>query len=222
MADKSVQVAVRVRPLVSFELERGYKDVLEIYPTLNQVRIKNTDKAYTYNHVFEPCSTQNEIYEKCVKELIQNLFKGYNLTILAYGQTGSGKTHTMGTTYNGEGEMGIIPRAVQEIFDNIRDNFTHDFVVTVSFMELYQETLYDLLSDKSREQCILDIREDPNKGILIPGLTQIPVDCVKNVFDELSRGSKGRATGCTNMNSQSSRSHAIFTINLVMRSKQDG
>lgn len=91
-------------------------------------------------------------------------FQGYNVTILAYGQTGSGKTHTMGTNYSGQGDMGVIPRAVNDIFTFVKDNFSYDFVIKVSFMELYQEVLYDLLSQKPRDQCVLDIREDPTKG----------------------------------------------------------
>ena len=219
---ESVQVALRIRPLVPIETEKGCKDILEVFSELNQIRIGNTDKAFTYNYVFGTNSTQDQVYDKCVKHMIQNLFNGYNLTVLAYGQTGSGKTHTMGTTYCGDGEMGVIPRAVTEIFDCAKDNFAVDFTMTVSFMELYQETLYDLLSSKSREQCVLDIREDQNRGIMIPGLTQVPVNCVKDVFDELIRGSSGRATSATNMNAHSSRSHAIFTMNLLMQNKADG
>lgn len=70
----------------------------------------------------------------------------------------------MGTTYDGFGEMGVIPRAVTDIFDVIKDNFSYDFTITVSFLELYQEVIYDLLSGKPREQCILDIREDIQRG----------------------------------------------------------
>ncbi|XP_015836868.1 chromosome-associated kinesin KIF4A isoform X2 [Tribolium castaneum] len=222
MSDKSVQVALRIRPLVPSEISKGCKNVFEVYPSLNQVKIKNTDKAFTYNYVFEPSTTQDYVYETCVKGMIENLFNGYNVTVLAYGQTGSGKTHTMGTTYNGEGEMGVIPRAITEIFNTVRENFVYDVSVTVSFVELYQETLYDLLAEKSRDQCILDIREDPSKGVVIPGLTQVQVDSTQSVFQALIRGSSSRATGATNMNAQSSRSHAIFSVNMTMINKKDG
>jgi Kinesin motor domain len=97
---------------------------------------------------------------------------GYNVTILAYGQTGSGKTHTMGTNNNGgeeECNRGVIPRAMTDIFQKIESTPTHDFEVTCSFIELYQENLYDLLSNRPREECVLDIREDSNKEIVIPG-----------------------------------------------------
>lgn len=85
-------------------------------------------------------------------------------------------------------------------------------------MELYQETLYDLLAEKPRDQCIVDIRED-NKGIIIPGLTEVQAVSTSEALKYLMKGSQGRATSSTNMNAQSSRSHAIFTINICMQHK---
>lgn len=143
------------------------------------------------------------------------------MTILAYGQTGSGKTHSMGTCYTGgDEEMGVIPRAIKEIFRIVEEKTDWDFKITVSFMELYQEQLYDLLSNKPRESCIVDIRESV-QGIKIPGLTEIPVDNAAATFQCLTQGSLGRATGATAMNSQSSRSHAIFTVNIQQEKKDD-
>lgn len=94
------------------------------------------------------------------------VFLGLNVTIFAYGQTGSGKTHTMGTSYDGgdSNYMGVIPRAINEIFKQVNDNFSVDFTITVSFTELYREVLYDLLANKPRDQCTLEIREDTSKG----------------------------------------------------------
>lgn len=133
------------------------------------------------------------------------------MTILAYGQTGSGKTHSMGTNYSGQEVMGVIPRAVHEIFNIMQTMEDHTFKVAVSFMELYQEQLYDLLSDKNRNERIVDIRED-TKGIKIVGLTEKEVTNATDTLQCLSAGSHERATGATAMNAQSSRSHAIFTI----------
>ncbi|XP_045460212.1 chromosome-associated kinesin KIF4 isoform X3 [Harmonia axyridis] len=217
--NSSVKVAVRLRPLVKSEIEKGCKNILEVYKDASQIRVKDTEKAFTFNYVLDTDSSQVDLYNSCVKDIIPNLFKGYNLTILAYGQTGSGKTHSMGTTYSGNEDMGVIPRSVKQIFEIVKDNFTFDFTITVSFMELYQEILYDLLSEKPREQCILEIREDPQKGIHIPGLTEIPVENTNDIFNCLIRGSSGRATACTNMNAQSSRSHAIFTLTIAMQDK---
>lgn len=139
------------------------------------------------------------------------MLSGYNVTILAYGQTGSGKTHSMGTNYVGMGEKGIIPRIAHDIFETIKSKEDWSFKVSVSFMELYQEQLYDLLSDKQRSQSIVDIRED-GKGIKIFGVTEKEVTNAYETLECLTQGALGRVTGATAMNAHSSRSHAIFTI----------
>ncbi|XP_018570994.1 chromosome-associated kinesin KIF4 [Anoplophora glabripennis] len=219
----SVKVAVRIRPLVPSEISKGCREILDVVEENEQIIVRSTDKdkPFTFNYVLPSSTPQEELYKRCVQPLIGNLFKGYNVTILAYGQTGSGKTHSMGTAFKGEDDMGVIPRAVAEIFEFIKDNFALDFTVTVSFMELYQEVLYDLLSNKARDQCTLEIREDTVKGIHIPNLTEVPVQSAIEVLDSLTRGSIGRVTGSTAMNAQSSRSHAIFTVNISINNKNN-
>lgn len=220
MAD-TVQVALRIRPLVESEIHRGCQPCLQAILEENQVQIIGTDKAFTFNHVFDQTTSQEEFYKNAVKSLVNNLFKGFNVTILAYGQTGSGKTHSMGTCYDGTGEMGVIPRSVNDIYDFINKNSgTYNFQLTVSFIELYKENLYDLLSNKPREQNVIEIREDL-KGIKMPGLTEVSVNDIESTIKCLIEGSKGRATGATAMNAHSSRSHAIFTINIFMENKTD-
>lgn len=152
---------------------------------------------------------------------ITQFFIGYNVTILAYGQTGSGKTFSMGTNYNeNDIHCGIIPRAVNDIFEQIEAKTEWDFKVTVAFMELYKEQLYDLLSKKPRSQCMVDIRED-GKNIKIIGLSEVPVNNTQETLQYLADGSLSRATGATAMNEQSSRSHAIFTISVQQQRKDD-
>jgi kinesin family protein 4/21/27 len=140
---------------------------------------------------------------------------------LAYGQTGSGKTFSMGTNYDeNDVNCGIIPRAVNDIFEIIQAKQDWDFKVTVAFMELYKEQLYDLLSNKPRNQCIVDIRED-GRNIKVIGLSEIPVTSTQKTLQLLADGSICRATGATAMNVQSSRSHAIFTISVNQQKKND-
>ncbi|XP_013171059.1 PREDICTED: chromosome-associated kinesin KIF4-like isoform X6 [Papilio xuthus] len=220
----TVQVALRIRPLMQQEIERGCDECIDVVAGEPQVQIK--DLAFTYNYVFPQHITQQEFYDTAVKGLIRKLFQGYNVTILAYGQTGSGKTYTMGTNYSGsEGDstnLGVIPQAVADIFDFIDVNenkFT--FKVTVSFMELYQEQCYDLLSGKERGHSVIDIREDINKGVHLPGITELPVTSTAETMMVLEKGSIGRVTGSTAMNQASSRSHAVFTIVVAKESKTD-
>lgn len=140
---------------------------------------------------------------------------------MAYGQTGSGKTYSMGTNYSETNETnGVIPQAVQDIFKTIEEKKDWNYKVTVAFMELYQEQLYDLLANKQRNQCIVDIREDA-KNIKIVGITERTVTNSQETLQCLADGSLCRATGATAMNSQSSRSHAIFTISVHQQKKDD-
>lgn len=126
----------------------------------------------------------------------------------------------MGTNYTGIEEKGIIPRVTHDIFETIKSKEDWSFKVAVSFMELYQEQLYDLLSDKQRSQSIVDIRED-GKNIKIVGITEKEVTNAQETLECLSRGSIGRVTGATAMNAHSSRSHAIFTICIHQQKKND-
>lgn len=225
-SDDTVKVAVRIRPMINSEKGRGCRSIVTKTATQPQVVVSSgpkTTEKYTYNYVFAPEDTQEMIYENAVRSMVLKLFDGYNVTILAYGQTGSGKTHTMGTTFNGteDDEMGVIPRAVSEIFDKIAALETDiDFTVNSSFVELYQEKLYDLLSPNQRDQSIVDIREIEGK-VVIPCLTEKIVNDTESTFKCLMDGSKQRAVGATKMNSESSRSHAIFSITVQKIPKDD-
>lgn len=191
---ETVQVALRIRPLVDSEISRGCQVCVETIPDEPQVQVK--EMAFTYNYVFPSEVSQENFYNDSIKGLVKRLqkgivlhlyfhllfntfsfetiFPGYNVTILAYGQTGSGKTYSMGTAYSNShcefSEAGVIPRAVSDIFNFIdTSSDIYDFKVKVSFIELYQEQLYDLLSNKSRDQSIIDIREE-NRVIVLPGI----------------------------------------------------
>lgn len=217
----SVTVALRVRPLVKSELERGCRIAVQrAADGTPQVTVNRSD-SFTYNYVFDSSDTQQAIYEDCVRSKLKKLLRGYNITILAYGQTGSGKTYTMGTAFDGimDENVGVIPRAVHEIFQEtaaMQDEF--QFKITCSFVELYQEQFFDLFSPNKREESTVDIREDKNR-IVIPGLTEVEVSEAKQVTDQLMRGSAGRAVASTAMNETSSRSHAIFTLTVIATMK---
>merc|ERR1719341_568129 len=131
----------------------------------------------------------------------------------------------MGTAYNAEDDPileGVIPRSVKDIFKHIAENQDTEFLVKVSFMELYNEQLFDLLSTKTRrEDTMVDIRDDGNKGIKIPGLTETPITSVADTMTMLEKASEGRVTAATAMNARSSRSHAIFTLGVEAKPKSD-
>ncbi|XP_046673167.1 chromosome-associated kinesin KIF4A [Homalodisca vitripennis] len=216
----SVQVAVRVRPLVTQELESGCRSCIDVLPEAQQIITKLKRDKFTFNHVFDSNTPQVDVYESAIRNLVQQLFKGYNVTVLAYGQTGSGKTYSMGTCpSSNQTDSGIIPRAIADIFDVINNDDEWIFKVTVSFLELYNEQLIDLLSNKS-QSAVVELRES-NRGICIPGLTQLTAQSADDILRYLHDGSLSRTTGATAMNAQSSRSHAIFTIYIHQARKKN-
>ncbi|WOK92526.1 kinesin-like protein KIN-4C isoform X1 [Canna indica] len=223
-----VKVAVNIRPLITTELLMGCTDCVTVVPGQPQVQIGS--HAFTFDHVYGSSgSPHSTIFEECVHPLIDALFHGYNATVLAYGQTGSGKTYTMGTNYTGEGNCGgIIPEVMETIFkriDAVKD--TTEFLVRVSFIEIFKEEVFDLLDPQSHAairsesaptakpaatRVPIQIRETAFGGITLACVTEAEVRSKEEMASYLTRGSICRATGSTNMNSQSSRSHAIFTI----------
>jgi len=209
---ESVHVALRVRPLLGHENLQRCKSIVQ-YPVPNQVLIGD-DRRFTYDNVFSESSTQDSVFEKCVSDLLSNFHGGYNATILAYGQTGSGKTFTMGTS-SSDGvaveKLGILPRFVHELFSLIDNNKeTHSYQVRVSFIEIHNEDIHDLLnSDKNASAP--QIREIDGQ-IVVQGTNQEEVKSSQEMLGCLERGSLCRTTGSTLMNATSSRSHAIFSV----------
>ncbi|XP_049975617.1 chromosome-associated kinesin KIF4A isoform X3 [Alexandromys fortis] len=218
-----VRVALRCRPLVSKEISEGCQTCLSFVPGEPQVVVGN-DKSFTYDFVFDPSTEQEEVFNTAVAPLIKGIFKGYNATVLAYGQTGSGKTYSMGGAYTAEQEhestIGVIPRVIQLLFQEINKKSDFEFTLKVSYLEIYNEEILDLLCP-SREKTQINIREDPKEGIKIVGLTEKTVLVASDTVDCLEQGNNSRTVASTAMNSQSSRSHAIFTISVEQRKKND-
>uniref|UniRef100_A0A2R9BT52 Kinesin family member 4A n=1 Tax=Pan paniscus TaxID=9597 RepID=A0A2R9BT52_PANPA len=218
-----VRVALRCRPLVPKEISEGCQMCLSFVPGEPQV-VVGTDKSFTYDFVFDPSTEQEEVFNTAVAPLIKGVFKGYNATVLAYGQTGSGKTYSMGGAYTAEQEneptVGVIPRVIQLLFKEIDKKSDFEFTLKVSYLEIYNEEILDLLCP-SREKAQINIREDPKEGIKIVGLTEKTVLVALDTVSCLEQGNNSRTVASTAMNSQSSRSHAIFTISLEQRKKSD-
>ncbi|CAL1536848.1 unnamed protein product [Lymnaea stagnalis] len=219
-----VMVALRCRPLIEKEKKEGCQPCIQIIPGEPQVLL-GKDRAFTYDFSFGPSDPQVEVYSKACKKLITSIFKGYNATILAYGQTGSGKTFTMGGIYESslegdEDDMGVIPRVLRDIFQHIKEKDEIEFTVSISYMEIYNEDLNDLLCPLNQREP-LTIREEVNGGIKIHGLKEVGVRTFEETMRCLTEGSQSRTTGATAMNNTSSRSHAIFTLNIEQKKKDN-
>ncbi|XP_063505705.1 kinesin-like protein KIF27 isoform X6 [Pongo pygmaeus] len=228
MEEIPVKVAVRIRPLLCKEVLHNHQVCVRVIPNSQQVII-GRDRVFTFDFVFGKNSTQDEVYNTCIKPLVLSLIEGYNATVFAYGQTGSGKTYTIGGGHIAsvvEGQKGIIPRAIQEIFQSISEHPSIDFNVKVSYIEVYKEDLRDLLELETSMKD-LHIREDEKGNTVIVGAKECHVESADEVMSLLEMGNAARHTGTTQMNEHSSRSHAVFTISICqvhknMEAAEDG
>ncbi|XP_055215215.1 kinesin-like protein KIF21A isoform X18 [Gorilla gorilla gorilla] len=228
--ESSVRVAVRIRPQLAKEKIEGCHICTSVTPGEPQVFL-GKDKAFTFDYVFDIDSQQEQIYIQCIEKLIEGCFEGYNATVFAYGQTGAGKTYTMGTGFDVnivEEELGIISRAVKHLFKSIEEKKhiavknglpAPDFKVNAQFLELYNEEVLDLFDttrdiDAKSKKSNIRIHEDSTGGIYTVGVTTRTVNTESEMMQCLKLGALSRTTASTQMNVQSSRSHAIFTIHV--------
>ncbi|CAH2064513.1 unnamed protein product [Thlaspi arvense] len=224
-----VKVAVNVRPLIGDELAQGCRECVSVSPVTPQVQMGT--HSFTFDSVYgSNGSPPSLMFEECVAPLVDGLFNGYNATVLAYGQTGSGKTYTMGTAFKDGTSNGLIPQVMTALFNKI-DSLRRQmgFQLHVSFIEILKEEVLDLLDSAPLNRLAngtpgkvkppVQIRESPNGVITLSGANEVPIATKEEMASCLEQGSLTRATGSTNMNDQSSRSHAIFTITLEQMHK---
>jgi len=213
MDNSSVQVAVRCRPLSTREKVESPGTCLTTDSSSHSVQIGT--RTFTFDQVFGLESGQVEIFQSCVEPLLDSSLAGYNAAILAYGQTGSGKTFTMGSALlpgTPEAVKGIIPRVIERLVAEVQARKeTSAPVLRVSFLEIYNEEIRDLLTPSNEKP--ITVREEAG-AITLPGLSEEAVTTAEEMANCLARGSLNRVTAATMMNEQSSRSHAIFTISL--------
>ncbi|KAI0987218.1 hypothetical protein GJ496_005074, partial [Pomphorhynchus laevis] len=199
-----VKVALRVRPLIAREVENNSKTIVNILSS-NLINVDTYE--YEFDNVFDMETADTDIYRQSVNPLIQSYLSGLNVSIIAYGQTGSGKTFTLGLSKEFlENKIGIIHTILNEIFSNC----SSDAGLSVSFIEIYQEQIRDLLSDELKDNFV--IKENKNGTVQVAGLTQPTVESVTDAVRFLTAGLDRRSVGETSMNRSSSRSHAIYTL----------
>ncbi|XP_037945299.1 kinesin-like protein KIF13B isoform X2 [Teleopsis dalmanni] len=228
MSTDKIKVAVRVRPFNRREMELGTKcivdmdkqqTILQNQPSLDKMDRKNP-KTFAFDHCFYSLNpddgnfaSQETVFDCVGRDILDNAFQGYNACIFAYGQTGSGKSYTMMGTQESKG---IIPRLCDELFLAIANKTTQDLMckVEVSYMEIYNEKVHDLLDPKPNKQS-LKVREHNVLGPYVDGLSQLAVTSYKDIDNLMTEGNKSRTVAATNMNAESSRSHAVFSVVLT-------
>jgi hypothetical protein len=238
----SIEVLIRVRPLLSHESDEDTRNASSCISTLadnRTVSINHPSKQLQceYDWSFPQSSSQEEIYDK-VNSCVNSFTNGFNATIFAYGQTGSGKTHTMfgpegyavqRSTFGGpnhailNANAGVIPRSIVQIFKNLhrKDLGIVNVTAYVSFVQVYNEQLFDMLRDPRRSSS-LEIHEEPGQGIYVSGLSEYAVRNAGDCLALVKLGEENRAIRETHMNTASSRSHSLFQIIVEQTRIEDG
>ncbi|XP_047989242.1 centromere-associated protein E-like [Leguminivora glycinivorella] len=209
----NIKVVVKVRPLISREIEDKLSFQWKVKNnTLYQLDSngKESGVQYTFDKVYDVTTETEDVYKDVAQPIVEAAIAGFNGTIFAYGQTSSGKTYTMSGT---ETSPGIIQLAVMNLFHQIKCIPDRDFLVRVSFIEIYNETLKDLLNCENDKVKIRDTVHGSIKLEATEKFTSSP----EEVLDIMKEGEMNRQTGATNMNEQSSRSHSIFQITIESR-----
>ena len=234
----NILVAIRVRPLNFSEKEESdYKTIkvitnntliisipteysIDTKPKINHIEVvKEKQSTYEYDFVFDENTPQSKVYESTTNNLIQQVIEGYNATIFAYGATGTGKTYTMvGNSSN----TGIMIRTIRDLFFSINDYISKyenkNYVIKISYIEIYNEIIKDLLGNNN--DTIVELRMDANKGLILKNAIMKKVLNEKEAFNLIMKGNKNRTEKNTDYNNNSSRSHAILNIYIEIEEQE--
>uniref|UniRef100_A0A8C1XP69 Kinesin-like protein n=1 Tax=Cyprinus carpio TaxID=7962 RepID=A0A8C1XP69_CYPCA len=220
----NVKVVVRCRPLNEKEKMMGHKQSVAVDEIRGTITVNKLDmtseppKTFTFDTVFSPDSKQLDVYNLTARPIVDSVLEGYNGTIFAYGQTGTGKTFTMEGVRAVPELRGIIPNSFAHIFGHIaKAEGDTRFLVRVSYLEIYNEEVKDLLGKDQMQR--LEVKERPDVGVYIKDLSGYVVNNADDMDRIMTLGHKNRSVGATNMNEHSSRSHAIFTITIECSEK---
>ncbi|KAL2574315.1 hypothetical protein AAZV13_17G180600 [Glycine max] len=204
-----IHVSVRAKPLSQDEAKTSPWRI-----SGNSISIPNLSK-FEFDQIFsENCATA-QVFEARTKDIVEAAVRGFNGTVFAYGQTNSGKTYTMRGT---KAEPGVIPLAVHDLFQIIQQDVDREFLLRMSYMEIYNEEINDLLAPEHRK---LQIHENLERGIYVAGLREEIVASPEQILDLMEFGESHRHIGETNMNVYSSRSHTIFRMIIESRDRSE-
>ncbi|XP_074572689.1 kinesin-like protein KIN-UB [Curcuma longa] len=210
-----VRVAVRLRPQNAEEMiaDADFADCVELQPELKRLKLRKNNwdsETYEFDEVLTESASQKRVYEVVAKPVVESVLEGYNGTVMAYGQTGTGKTFTLGRL--GEEDTaarGIMVRAIEDI---LADTSPEIDSVSVSYLQLYMESIQDLLAPANDN---INIVEDPKTGdVSLPGATSVEVRNQKSFMELLRVGEAHRFAANTKLNTESSRSHAILIVHV--------
>lgn len=237
-AEISIKVIVRIRPPNERELQDNSRAIIEVVDDKmlifdpkeqatpfffhnvaqkgrDMLKKQNKQLQFIFDRIFDSTSTNIDVFEGSTKNLISGLLDGYNCSVFAYGATGAGKTHTM---LGNMEDPGITYRTVAELFSEIENQSKHrDFNLGVSYLEIYNENVQDLLHKSGQ----LHLREDGRCGVVVAGLEPIAIKNADELLSLLAEGNKNRTQHPTDANKESSRSHAVFQVYIKIINKLD-
>ncbi|GAX79184.1 hypothetical protein CEUSTIGMA_g6624.t1 [Chlamydomonas eustigma] len=226
MVKTNVKVYVRTRPTSStYDGIRVQQDASTIHikiPKSEEMGLINNQQenfSFKFDGILENVS-QDNIYTTTTHEVVDSLLSGINGTVFCYGQTGAGKTFTMSGDLRHFQRRGLIPQAIHHIFRDIDMRVDKMYTVHVSYLEIYNDQMYDLLSDKPGSNESLAILEDSHGGSYVRGLTKVKVHSEEEALMQYFAGDQGRSTAGHILNTSSSRSHTVFTLHLEMRTSE--
>ncbi|KAG6556664.1 hypothetical protein Mapa_001605 [Marchantia paleacea] len=210
-----VRVAVRLRPRNGEEMvaDMDFADCVELQPELKRLKLRKNNwdcETYQFDEILTETASQKRVYEVVAKPVVESVLEGYNGTVMAYGQTGTGKTFTLGRLGEEDtADRGIMVRAMEDILANVS---SVDDTVTVSYLQLYMETVQDLLAPEKDNIAIV---EDPKTGdVSVPSATHVELQDQRSFVRLLQAGEANRFAANTKLNTESSRSHAILLVNV--------
>ncbi|XP_048589279.1 kinesin-like protein KIF3A [Nematostella vectensis] len=221
----NVRVVVRCRPLNEKEKGSGCKMCVNVDEGTGSIavtppggRSSEPPKKFTFDRVFNVDCKQTDVYTDAARGIVESVLEGYNGTIFAYGQTGTGKTFTMEGVRSVPELRGIVPNSFAHIFGHIAKVDGHvRFLVRVSYLEIYNENVRDLLGKDQNAK--LEVKERPDIGVYVKDLSSYVMNNADDLDRTMTLGNKNRSVGATNMNERSSRSHAIFSITVECSEK---
>ncbi|KAJ7155943.1 kinesin heavy chain [Mycena crocata] len=228
MATNNIKVVCRFRPTNAIEQREGGEIVATFSDDLSTVQMRSNalgsgpeKDGFTFDRVFPMGTKQHEVFDYGVKDIVKDVLDGYNGTVFAYGQTGSGKTFTMmGADIDSDELKGVIPRITEQVFQSIVESDAHlEYLVKVSYMEIYLEKIRDLLAPQNDN---LQVHEEKSKGVYVKNLSDYYVSSAREVYEIMRTGGNARMVSSTNMNAESSRSHSIFLISINQRNTETG
>ena len=237
----NILVCVRCRPLSLSEQQLSSYETIRIMDNKMVILMdpieyngpstvfknRNREQTYAFDFAFDKNSSQNLVFENSTKFLIDGVVNGYNATVFAYGATGAGKTYTM---LGNDSNPGIMPLTLRELFNKVNLLSDREYKLKFWYLEIYNENIRDLLKfvNKNNNNLentsneYLDLREDPERGIVVSGITEINVTNSSDMLKILKRGNRNRTQEATGANETSSRSHAILQVSIEYKDKNSG